>query len=439
MLRVSSYELGEGGPPADKEKEAMIRSRNKRMALGALALTIAASIMLTPAPRLDAADHGDAPFVAQDQAVDIADVFIFLDPNDNSKVILAVTIHGFIVPNEAVNFGVFDPNVRYRFEVDKNGDPKPEAFVDVRFTPKDAASTQAQTATISFSGMANDRTFTAPSTVPNLNDAGPAPVITTDGPSGVAAFAGLVDDPFTFDITGFNRFVAAVRAGTANPAQFLSRGRDSFAGYNTLAIALSIPKTAFGLQGNRVGVHFAAQRRANEIHTGRGIATGFGRWVNIDRMATPAVNVALVPFSRKNEHNAATTIDDANGRFAADIVATLRALGTDDTSISILATLAVNNGDFLRLDTTVPNTGSQGGGYRSDTICDRNPNDAAGFPNGRRPGDDVIDTELFLINNRRPLTDNANCNDVPYRSQFPFFGVAHQPRATGVTDDQTRN
>src|SRR3982751_1844842 len=207
----------------------MIRSRGKKLALGALALTIVASIVLTPAPPIDAADHGDAPFVAQDQAADIADVFIFLDPNDNSKIILAVTIHGFIVPNEAVNFGVFDPNVRYRFEIEKTGDPKPDAFIDVRFSPKDAASTQAQTATINFTGIANDRTFTAPTTVPNLNDVGPSPTITTDSTSGISFFAGLVDDPFNFDITGFNRFTAAARGGTPNPAQFLGRGVDILA------------------------------------------------------------------------------------------------------------------------------------------------------------------------------------------------------------------
>src|ERR671938_1745636 len=103
-------------------------------------------------------------------------------------------------------------------------------------------------------------------------------------------------------------------------------------------------------------------------------------------MATPAVNVALIPFSRKNEQNVSTTIDDANGKFAADIVATLKALGTDDTSIAILASLAVTRGDFLRLDLNKPNTGSQGGGFRSSTPGDRIPGDTAGFPNGRRVG-----------------------------------------------------
>ena len=39
----------------------------------------------------------------------------------------------------------------------------------------------------------------------------------------------------------------------------------------------------------------------------------------LDRVATPAVNVALIPFARKDEYNAATPQDDANGRFAGNI------------------------------------------------------------------------------------------------------------------------
>jgi len=51
----------------------------------------------------------------------------------------------------------------------------------------------------------------------------------------------------------------------------------------------------------------------------------------------------------------------------------------------------------------------------------------------------VVDTELFLINNRRPLSDNANANDVPFRNTFPFFAPSHQPFAPGTIDDRTRN
>ena len=85
-------------------------------------------------------------------------------------------------------------------------------------------------------------------------------------------------------------------------------------------------------------------------------------------------------------------------------------------------------GDYLRLDTTVPNTGNGSG-----------TNNAAAFPNGRRYGDDTIDTLLTVANNRQPLGDSVNRNDVDFTNTFPYFGLPQQPRAKGVRDDNTRN
>lgn len=415
-----------------------LRPRMRTTALAALALTFALVAALTPAPPAGAADHGDSPAVANDQGGDIADAYVFLDPNDNTRVVFAATIHGFIVPNEMVNFGVFDENIRYRFEIEVNGDARPDHFIDVRFTQKNQSSSQAQIATVTLPG---GRTFTAPSTVPTLDPTAPTPVITNDSTSGAQFFAGVVDDPFNFDITGFSRSVSPVRNGTGpwDKGQ-LSRGRDSFAGYNILGIAISLPVSfvrSFGVS-NELGLNFVAQRRSNQTVTRKGFVTGVGRWVTVDRMATPAVNVALIPFNRKNEFNASTPLDDQNSRFAPDIVATLRSLGTDDTSIGILATIAVQRGDYLRFNLNVANTGRQGGGFRSDTPGDRS-GDNAGFPNGRRLGDDVVDVLLFLMNNRQPLTDGANSNEVAFRNAFPFFAPPHQPFPPGTTDDRTRN
>lgn len=404
-------------------------SRKSKRALFSVLLTVLMVIALTPAPTLDAADHGDAPGVASDQGADIADAYIYLDPIDNSKVIIAATFRGFIVPNEMVNFGVYDENIRYRFELETTGDARPDRFIDVRFTPKTSSSSQAQIATVTLPG---GQTFTAPSTVPTLDPTPPAPVITTNAATGVSFFAGVVDDPFNFDITGFNRAVSPVRNGTGPfDRSQLQRGRDSFAGYNILSIALSIPLTLLRASGvsNEIGLNFVTQRRSNQVVTKQGTGfTGFGNWVTVDRMATPAVNVALVPFNRKNEFNKATPLDDQNGKFAGDIVATLRALGTDDTSIGILANIAVSRGDYLRLNVTQPNSGAGPG-----------TNASGGFPNGRRPSDDTIDTILFLVNNRQPLSDGANANDVPFRDSFPFFAPPHQPSPPGTIDDKTRN
>ena len=492
-----------------------------------------------------AADHGDAPNASNDQSADINDVYFFLDPTDNNKVILAMTTRGFIVPSEAVNFGIFDPKVVYRFLIEGTGDTVPDATIDVTYSPR-VSNTAGQNATVKFIQGGNTVfQFTAPATAPATTPTSPARIVTTDPASGVGFFGGLVDDPFTFDIVGFNRFVASVLAGTPDGSH-LNRGRDSFAGYNTMVTALSIPKTRLPNANNVIGVYGTTLRAdvdglvgnlstrgeveggenvliAGVIITGtapkrvliRGIGPSLGAkgvqnplqdptlslvdsnstvlasnddWqatqqaeitattlaptnpkeaailttlapgaytavlsgVNngtgvalhevydldastgglrvVDRMATPAVNVALIPFARKNEYNLGTPVDDAAGKFANSIVGTLQALGTNEQNINILASIAVANGDYLRLNLNTANSGPGGGN-----------NSGAGFPNGRRLVDDVVDTELFFIANQTPLTDNANVNDVPLTDTFPFFGLSQQPRDAGVIDDNTRN
>jgi len=94
-----------------------------------------------------AADHAEAPLVESDQAADIADVYAFLDPNDNSKVILAFDVHGFIVPGENGNLGGFDHDVRYRFNIENTGDAKPDKYINVSFSAQTSRS-QPQTATV---------------------------------------------------------------------------------------------------------------------------------------------------------------------------------------------------------------------------------------------------------------------------------------------------
>jgi hypothetical protein len=147
----------------------------------------------------------------------------------------------------------------------------------------------------------------------------------------------------------------------------------------------------------------------------------------VDRMGIAGVNVALVPFARKDEYNSGTQQEDAAGRFADSIVGTLRALGTNDANIGVLASVAVANGDFVRLNLNTANSGLGGGD-----------NAGAGFPNGRRLKDDTIDILLSFVTNQSGITDNVDANDVTLLNAFPFFAVAQQPRDSGV-DDNTRN
>ncbi len=378
-----------------------------------------------------AADHLEAPLVESDLGADIADVFAFLDPNDNSKVILAFDVHGFIVPSENGNAGGFDHDVLFRFNVENTGDAAPDKFIEVTFDEQTSRS-QPQMAhiTIPARKKKDSLSFTAPTTVASATASnGPAPVVTTDPNTGISFFAGVTDDPFFFDIPAFNRFVTSVLGG-APDVSLLSRGRDSFAGYNVQMIALSVPVTLLkGASNNVLGVSATTLRQRNTHRSSNDDPMSGGSFVAIDRMGIPAVTTALIPFARKNEYNRATTEDDAAGKFAGDIVATLTALGTDNAHIGILASVAVTKGDMLRLDTSLANSGPQGG-----------TNAPAAFPNGRRPTDDVIDTILFLVTNEALTTgDHVNANDVPFRDSFPFFAASNQPFPTGTIDDNTRN
>ena len=418
----------------------MFNFKKNTTAIAALsaAICLAAFVPLTT----QAADHAESTSVAGDTAADIADVFAFLHPTDNTKVILAMDFAGFIVPSELLNLSTFDPDVVYRFEIENTGDAKPDLHIDVTFSPQTSRS-QPQIATITLPRDKRRETrFTAPTTVQTFNATANPFIVTSHAATGVNFFAGLTDDPFYFDIVGVNRFTSSVLRGAPN-ASLLQRSRDSFSGYSIHMIALEVPAAMLrGPAGEVIGVNGVTLRRKpnkkfdleddDDKDDKRGRGKGKGNLVQIDRMATPALNTVLIPFPRKNEYNAATPQDDANGVFATDIVNTLTALGTSPANIAFLASVAVTKGDYLRLNLATPNT-SLGFGERLTTPG------YTGFPNGRRPGDDTVDVLLNVITNGGITQgDNVNSNEVPFGTAFPFFALPHQPLENPAVD-LTRN
>ena len=138
------------------------------------------SLAVFSLPALRASDHADGPTVAGDQAADLADCYMFVDPLDATKMVIINTVRGFIVPGEAVNFAVFDSTIKYRFQIENTDDAKPDGFIDVTFSEKmanDAGVAQPQTATVAFSGSAFDGLkgkFTGTTTNPGLGTTPPA-------------------------------------------------------------------------------------------------------------------------------------------------------------------------------------------------------------------------------------------------------------------------
>jgi hypothetical protein len=92
-------------------------------------------------------------------------------------------------------------------------------------------------------------------------------------------------------------------------------GRDTYAGFNTLITAVSVPASMLKGKGNVIGINAVTQRRERQKIGDNNKVTGDGDWVTVDRDGGPLVNNGLIPPPRKDEYNAASTEDDAKGRF----------------------------------------------------------------------------------------------------------------------------
>jgi hypothetical protein len=94
---------------------------------------------------------------------------------------------------------------------------------------------------------------------------------------------------------------------------------------------------------------------------------------------------------------------------------------------------------LLRLNTAVAPTAAVGAGNRLGVLA----GDLAGFPNGRRLEDDIVDIELrafaqgygAILNgllglpNKSPnnlLADGVDKNDKPFSTSFPYVASPHQ-------------
>ena len=395
--------------------------------VGAAALGLGARF--APAPSVaGASDHIDSPTLAHDHASDIGDNWAFLDPNDNSRVVLMMSTNPFLISSEAIGQDIFDHNVRYRFEIENTGDAKPDAFVDVTYS-RGVGRLEQQTATIS---LPDGRKFNGKTTAGTQEDAPPDSLISFDKVSGAQFFAGAVDDPFFLDNTAANRFVLSALKNPGHPDKStLERGRDTYAGFNTLMTVVSVPVAMLKGKGNIIGINAVTQRQAIQTVKTDGTIAGSGEWRTLDRDGGPLTNNALIPAARKDEYNSASTMDDAKGLFRADIIKSLNAVGTDAEHQKMFLKFAVDNGDFLRLDVTVPNKGAGGG---------TNLDGGFGKMGGRRLSDDVFDKSVTLLNNGQPLGDHVDANEVPFRDGFPFVASPIQPNPKGVKneDDRTR-
>ena len=287
-----------------------------------------------------------------------------------------------------------------------------------------------------------------------------------DLPGGGQVFAGQRDEGFYVDIASIFDLggLRPLNSAHAIPLSDAS-GIDTFAGYNVQSIALQVPKEDL-VQGDDpvIGVWATSSRQASRT-LNTGAASSFsGDWVQVSRLGSPLVNEVVVPLGAKDAFNGLEPVQDA------DVFPGLNApplstegdipLVTDPIIAGLIEQLyGVNVPPAPRADlvsiflTGIPEATMPQGTPRPAEMLRLNTSSEptafadqdrlgllagqAGWPNGRRVGDDVVDIALraaaggtpftpeFNVAPNNALTDGANQNDRPYLTSFPYLATPH--------------
>src|SRR5437016_5342185 len=78
--------------------------------------------------------HREAPEIAKDPVADSTDVYAFVSPDRPDTVTMISNYIPLEPPDGGPNFYEFGDDVRYRINVDNDGDGEPDVWFDFRFT-----------------------------------------------------------------------------------------------------------------------------------------------------------------------------------------------------------------------------------------------------------------------------------------------------------------
>jgi hypothetical protein len=337
-----------------------------------------------------AADHRESPVTTANPSADINDVYAFLNPSNPSNFVVAITVNPFIAPSDNATKGVFDGLVYYQVHVDRNGDLGPDATISIRKAGE----------SLIVEGLG------APVTA-GITPPGATPVITTAG--AVRVFAGLRDDPFFFDIPGFQAFLANQKLPAPGKGLRAPGGGDpidAFAGTNVMAIVIEAPVTA--ITGGSAANSGTIKTWVTTSRAGR-----------IDRMAIPLVAAALFPpGAGRDPFNASDPNTDV-ANFTGTVVGSVERLrGIADTVFGPMQP----GGALGRL------TPAQVAAIVLPDVVTIDFSKPVQFPNGRRLQDDVLDATLGIVMNRggaAGVSDGINANDRPFLATFPYLAEPH--------------
>ncbi len=250
-------------------------------------------------------------------------------------------------------------------------------------------------------------------------------------PGGIRVFIGGREETFyidlgsTFDTLNFRRSPPILTvAEDANDTANAFGVDDGFEGLNVTTIAIEIPMS---LLPDTVGLYASTSRRKSRIYRTNGEQMATGVFTQVARLANPLVNEVIIGTGRKDFWGSQDPDDEAqfldfyltsrlaiamNAVFATNFPTANRA---DIAGVllsyfpPIFAGPAGITSDLLRLNLaidptppatqrrlTVLGTGDDGAGNCVSTFPAGVP-DLAGWPNGRRPNDDVTDVAFRVV------------------------------------------
>jgi len=460
----------------------------------ALAVAAAAAFAVAPPRAARASSHSEAPLISQDPSVDNADVYFFLDPGHPENAVLLATFNGLSNPASGPNYKSFAENARYDFHVDNDGDGVEDVTYRFQFTnhrrnDETFLYNTGPIASVSDPNLNVYQTYTiekivgpsenpSPSKVTVVGGGDATPFYTVPwnvGPKSYPndAYHSLTDgiyetvdgakvaaapraDPFFVDLGMIFDLVNLDAPG--RPGIGLGNhggGKNTLNGFNVMAIMMEVPVRNLTNKHDRptdsadpdavLGLWSSTSRRTMRVFNGDGTTSESGSFVQVSRLGEPLVNEFLITLGDKDRWNATAPKDDAN--FVDEyyrhpgLAAALHALfGVNvpaEPREDIVAALATGipglnsrpgekEADEIRLNVAIPPV----------PIAQANPlgvlgGDLAGFPNGRRPCDDVVDIELrvvagvlvdgFNVAPNNELGDGVDTPDPACAPGFPFM------------------
>jgi hypothetical protein len=398
-----------------------------------------------------ASSHREAPLISADPQADNTDLYAFVSPDAPGTVTIVSNWIPFEEPAGGPNFYAFGTGVHYDVRIDNNGDA--HADVVYRWTFKNHYR-NPDTFLYNTGPVTSlddpDLNFYQTYDVQRINVGGSTKTIVNDAPvvpSNVGAasmpnyanlrdegitttgansfFAGQADDPFFADLRVFNLLYGGDLSET---------GDDTLQGFSVNAFAMQVPKTKLAKNSDAnanpiVGIWSTASRRAPG-----------GTWVQVSRLGNPLVNEVVIPTGKKDAWNASKPSDD--GQFLPyvtdpelahliDSVYGIPAPATprnDLVSVFLTGVDGLNQpphvvpSEQLRLNMSIDPCTS------SCSTLGVIGGDNAGFPNGRRLTDDVIDASIqvvegVLVGQDTGLGDGVDTNDETFGSSFPYLAL----------------